>query len=139
MVWLKLQSLRVSKYLALLSAVILAGAAFSSEARSEGIAGSWRGGGTMIYASGDRERASCSAHYSGSGPVVSLNATCASASGSVSQSATLRKTGANSYAGSFFNSQYNVSGSIFIVVHGNTQSVSIRGDGMSASLTLRRL
>jgi hypothetical protein len=107
------------------------------EARSEGIAGSWSGGGTVTYASGQRERARCHAHYSGGGSSVSVSATCATPSGSVSQSARLRKVGANSYAGSFFNSQYNTSGSIHVTVHGNTQSVSLRSASGSANLTLR--
>jgi hypothetical protein len=62
---------------------------------------------------------------------------CATPSGSVFQSARLRKVGANSYAGSFFNSQYNTGGTIHVTVHGNTQSVSLRSSAGSASLTLR--
>ncbi len=107
------------------------------EARAEGLAGSWSGGGVVTYASGQRERARCQAHYSGGGGAVSVTATCATPSGSVSQSARLRRVGANSYAGSFFNGQYNTSGSIYVTVHGNSQSVSLRSQSGSASLTLR--
>ncbi len=107
------------------------------EARAEGLAGSWSGGGIVTYASGQRERARCNAHYSGDGNVVSVSATCATPSGNVSQSANLRRVGANSYAGSFFNSEFNTSGSIHVTVHGNTQSVSLRSQSGSASLTLR--
>ncbi len=109
------------------------------EARSEGssLSGSWRGGGTVIFSDGHRERASCSAHFSQAGAHVSLSARCATASGSVDQSASLRRTGPNSYSGSFFNPQYNVSGRIYITVHGNTQNVSLRSGSGSASLTLR--
>jgi hypothetical protein len=110
------------------------------EARSEvaSLAGSWSGGGIVVYSSGDRERASCRAHYSGSGSHYSLSATCATPSGSISQNASIRKTGANSYSGSFFNSQFNVSGSIHVTVNGNIQHVRLSSSSGSASLTLRR-
>ncbi len=110
------------------------------QARSEpgALAGTWSGGGIVEYVTGNRERARCRANYSGGSSTISINATCATPSGSISQYARLRKTGANSYAGTFFNSQYNLSGSIHVVVHGNTQSVSIASGSGSASLSLRR-
>ena len=110
------------------------------QVRSEpvALAGTWSGGGIVEYATGSRERARCQANYSAGSSTVSVNATCATPSGSVSQYARLRKTGANSYAGTFFNSQYNTSGSMHVVVHGNTQSVSISSGSGSASLSLRR-
>ena len=110
------------------------------QARSESatLAGTWIGGGVVAYPTGDRERARCQANYSGGSSTVSVNATCATPSGSVSQYARLRKTGANSYSGTFFNSQYNMTGSIQVVIHGNTQSISISSGSGSASLSLRR-
>ena len=110
------------------------------QAKSEpaALAGTWSGGGIVAYATGSSERARCQANYSAGAATVSVNATCATPSGSISQYARLRKTGANSYAGTFFNSQYNTSGSIHVVVHGNTQSVSIASGSGSASLSLRR-
>ena len=123
---------------ALASALSVSTVSFA-EARGEGgsIAGSWSGGGIVSYASGQRERARCHASYSGGGGSVMMSGSCATPSGSVFQSARLRRVGANSYAGSFFNSQYNTSGSIHVTVHGNTQSVSLRSSAGSASLTLR--
>jgi hypothetical protein len=110
------------------------------EARSESatLAGTWIGGGVVAYVTGGRERARCQANYSGGSSTISVNATCATPSGSISQFARLRKTGVNSYAGTFFNTQYNTSGSIHVIVHGNTQSVSIASGSGSASLSLRR-
>jgi len=110
------------------------------QARSEPamLSGTWQGGGVVEYATGSRERARCQANYSAGSTTVSVNATCATPSGSVSQSARLRKTGANSYAGTFFNPQYNTTGSMHVVVHGNTQSVSISSGSGSASLSLKR-
>ena len=122
------------------AAVLLVSVLAAPQAKSEGAAlsGSWSGGGIVVYSSGERERARCRAHYSAqSASRVSVNATCATPSGSVTQSASLRKTGANSYSGTFFSSQYNVSGSIHVVVHGSSQSVTLRSGSGSASLTLR--
>ncbi|MBI4724896.1 MAG: hypothetical protein HY765_07940 [Rhodomicrobium sp.] len=125
--------------LAVFGAIFFASALTTAQARKEGVSlsGSWRGGGTVLYSSGQRERARCRAHFSQSDGRVSLNAVCATPSGSVSQTASLRRVGANRYAGSFFNPQYNVSGSIYIVVRGNTQSVTLRSGNGSASLVLR--
>ena len=130
---------RGGKYWAIAAALSLSLLAMP-EARSESatLAGTWIGGGVVAYATGGRERARCQANYSGGSSTISVNATCATPSGSISQFARLRKTGANSYAGTFFNAQYNTSGSIHVVVHGNTQSVSIASGSGSASLSLRR-
>jgi hypothetical protein len=119
--------------------VVLIAAAFAAQpARSEtNISGSWSGGGVVRYSDGQSERARCRAHFSQSGARVSLEAHCATASGSVDQSASLRRVGPNSFAGSFYNQQFNVSGSIHITIHGNTQTVSLRSSSGSATLTLR--
>jgi hypothetical protein len=50
----------------------------------------------------------------------------------------LRSVGGNSYLGSFYNSEYGISGSIHVVVRGNTQSVQLTSDAGSASLQLSR-
>jgi hypothetical protein len=108
-------------------------------APAAGLAGSWSGGGWVSFASGSKERARCHAHYSRQSETsYTLSATCATASGKALQTATLRKVGANSYSGGFQNSEYNISGNIYVVVHGNTQSVRLSGGGASASLSLSR-
>ncbi len=134
-----LKVLRTAVFGAALASALTVSVPSFAEARGEGgsIAGSWSGGGTVVYASGQRERAHCRASYSGGGGSVMMSGNCATPSGSVFQSARLRRVGANSYAGSFFNSQYNTSGSIYVSVHGNTQSVNLRSSSGSASLTLR--
>jgi hypothetical protein len=45
---------------------------------------------------------------------------------------------ANRFRGSFHNMEYNVTGSIRVVLHGDSQSVTLTGDSGSASLTLSR-
>ena len=109
-----------------------------STAEPGGLTGSWSGGGWVSFASGSKEKARCHARYSGGGGSYTVTATCATASGKASQTATVYKTGGNSYKGSFVNSQYNVRGSIRVVVHGKSQSVSLSGDGASAQLSLSR-
>jgi hypothetical protein len=108
-------------------------------ARAVSLAGSWSGGGWVSFATGTRERARCRARYSPrSASSYALSATCATASGSVTQDASLRRVGANSYAGSFYNSQYDISGRIQVTVRGDGQSVTISSGSGSASLSLSR-
>jgi hypothetical protein len=103
------------------------------------LAGSWSGGGWVSFASGTKERARCRARYSpAGGKSYELSATCATASGKASQSATVYEVSPNRFRGSFYNSDYNVSGSIRVVLRGNSQSVTLSGDSGSASLSLSR-
>ncbi len=139
MIAIHAQLRKVGRYWVIAAALPL-GLLAVPQARSEpaALAGTWSGGGVVEYITGSRERARCQANYSAGSSTVSINATCATPSGSISQYARLRKIGANSYAGTFFNSQYNTSGSIHVVVHGNNQSVSIASGSGSAALSLRR-
>jgi hypothetical protein len=50
----------------------------------------------------------------------------------------LRNVGGNSYQGSFYTSEYNISGTIYVVVRGNKQSVQLSSSAGSASLQLSR-
>jgi hypothetical protein len=67
-----------------------------------------------------------------------LQATCATSSGKASQTATVYKVSNNRYRGSFYNSDYNVRGTIRVAVSGSSQSVDLSGDGASASLSLHK-
>jgi hypothetical protein len=110
-----------------------------SRGESDLLAGLWSGGGTVTYASGDRERARCHAHYVPRGSLrVAVTATCATPSGSVSQTALLAKTGEGHYAGRFHNEQFSVSGSIQVIVKGSSQLVRLFSSSGSALLTLSR-
>ena len=68
----------------------------------------------------------------------SANASCATASGRVDQTASLRRVSDNAFEGVFHNAEYNVSGFLRVVVSGSSQSVSLNGGGASASLRLNR-
>jgi hypothetical protein len=110
-----------------------------SRGESDLLAGLWSGSGTVTYASGDRERARCRAHYVPRGSRrIAVTATCATPSGSVSQTALLAKTGEGRYSGRFFNEQYSVSGTIQVIVNGSSQLVRLFSSSGSALLTLSR-
>ncbi|MGH6815605.1 MAG: hypothetical protein ACREC6_07870 [Hyphomicrobiaceae bacterium] len=122
--------------LAAFAALWLPSGAFGQSARLEG---SWSGGGSVTFATGSSEAVRCRAHYSKkSNTVYTLRGTCATSSARVSQTATLNKVGTNSYRGSFYNSEYDVSGTIHVIVHGNSQSVRLSSSSGGATLTLTR-
>jgi hypothetical protein len=102
--------------------------------------GSWRGTGTISYFWGATEHARCRANYSRTSEIsYSLKAVCMTPSGKAAQTAILRMSSENSYTGNFDNREYNVRGTIRIVVRGPTQFVTLSSDTASGSLTLTRL
>ncbi len=104
-----------------------------------GLEGSWSGGGTVVLPSGERERARCRASFRRQGGnSFAMNATCATASTRISQSAALNRTSANRYSGEFYNPEYAVGGSIAIVVSGNKLTATLSGGGGSALFHLSR-
>ncbi len=123
----------------LIAGLAIAGLAVEGQAMAQSLEGSWRGGGSVAFASGQRERAQCRAHYRrASSSSYSLMATCATPSGRATQTAIVRRVGGNTYEGRFHNSEYNVSGTIYVTVGGNRQSVRLMSDSGSASFELRR-
>jgi len=124
----------------LLFALILAALALDNVgAQSASLDGSWSGGGSVTFASGEREAVRCRARYSRSSQTsYFVTATCATASGRATQTAMLRHVGANNYRGNFHNSEYGVSGTISVVVSGNRQSVRLNSEAGSGQLELRR-
>ena len=129
--------MRVTYLSALALGLVTAGA--PSWAQAAGLEGSWSGGGTVRFASGAQEQARCRAHYSRrSNAVYVLRATCATASGKAAQSATLQKVGDNRYSGTFYNSEYDISGRIYVILRGSSQSVRLTSSSGSASFRLSR-
>jgi hypothetical protein len=101
--------------------------------------GAWSGGGSVSFASGAKEQARCRAHYRRAGGTsYTLNATCATPSGRAAQTATVRLVGENRYSGSFYNSEYAISGMINVVVHGSSQTVRLNSGSGSAVINLSR-
>lgn len=122
-----------------LAALLVSATFVPGEAEPGGLAGSWSGGGWVSFSSGTKEKARCRAHYSRtSATSYSVTATCATKSGKASQTATVYKVTDSRYKGSFYNTDYNVRGTIRVVVSGSSQDVSLAGDGASASLHLSK-
>src|SRR5215470_20266571 len=124
---------------ALAAALMLSGlphignAQVSKKLRVASLEGSWSGGGTVTFASGAKEQARCRAHFSRAGKdSYTVNATCATVSGRAAQTARVHQVGNNRYSGSFYNSEYSISGVINIVVHGSSQTVRLISDSASA-------
>lgn len=110
-----------------------------SPASAQSPSGSWAGGGTIIYPSGERERARCRATFRHSGGGVFMHAVCATASVRVTQSAALSRLTSSTYSGEFTNTEYGIQGSIRIKMHGSSRmSASLTGGGGSAHFSLNR-
>lgn len=123
---------------ALVGGIGLLGVA-TTPASAQSILGSWSGGGMIVFPSGEKERARCRATFRPTGGGgVSMNGVCATASVRVSQSASLSRLTANTYSGEFFNTEYNIAGSIRIRVHGNRLNASLNGGGGTAEFVLGR-
>jgi hypothetical protein len=116
--------------------IVLPSAGNSQTIRLEG---EWNGAGSVAFGSGNRERARCRAHYRRqSANSYVLRATCATPSGRASQTATLYRVGENRYSGGFYNDEYGVSGRIYVVVRGSSQSVKLSSSSGSGSFRLSR-
>ena len=102
--------------------------------------GAWSGGGEVAFAvTGSRERARCRAHYNRrTKDSYAMQATCATASGKAAQTATVHRVGENRYRGTFHNPDYDITGTIFVVVNGNSQSVRLTSSSGSALFRLSR-
>lgn len=110
-----------------------------SPASAQTIVGSWSGSGTIVFPSGEQERARCRATFRpAAGGDVTMTGVCATASVRVSQSATLSRMTHNTYHGDFFNTEYNLSGSIRIRLQGNRINASLNGGGATAQFVLGR-
>lgn len=114
-------------------------AAGAGEAAAQSPVGSWAGGGTIIYPSGEKERARCRATFrSSGGGGLAMRAVCATASVRVIQNAALSRLTSSTYSGEFTNTEYGISGSIRIRIRGNKLSASLNGGGGSAHFSLNR-
>lgn len=119
-------------------AALMAGAALTPAFADPDLAGSWKGGGTVTFSSGAKEKARCRARFSPSGArAYDISATCATQSGTVSQTAFVRGRG-SSYRGTFYNPEFDTSGKIQISVSGQSQVVRLTSDKGSAVIRLSR-
>lgn len=132
----RISRLRVLAFVASVGVLSAAGGAARAESS---LSGSWSGGGAFTLSSGATEKARCRASYTKSGGKRFLmSATCATSSASVNQAATLVQTGANRYAGSFYNAEYGTGGSISVTVSGSSQSIRLSGAAGSGRFSLKK-
>ena len=108
-----------------------------AQADPTAVEGSWRGAGTLTLMWGAKQPARCLAEYKRTSETsYTLRAVCNTASMRVAQTATLYPVGENRYRGTFHNKDYNISGTIHLVVRSSEQSVVLRSDVASALFTL---
>ena len=106
-------------------------------AHADSFAGLWRGSGYVNPVEGQREKVRCRVVYRRlSADRYGVTARCATQSVNIDQSGEVRRTGRNSYAGTFYNMEYNVRGRIRVRVSGNRQSVTLNSPQGSGRLTL---
>ena len=125
----------------LVAAIVCSIPAHDADAQQQqaSLEGAWSGSGRIVFPSGEAERASCRASFSRrAANSFRMSAVCATPSVRLVQSATVERVSANSFAGSFFNSEYNVSGDISITLRGDRLSAQLSGGGGSASFALGR-
>lgn len=135
-----MQKAALSMFLSVASGVLLLAApsAVTPALAEADLSGSWRGSGTVRFNSGATEQARCRATFSPSGQrAYDVSATCASQSGTVSQTAFIRGRGSN-YRGTFYNPEFDTSGKIQISVSGGSQVVKLSSSKGSAVIRLSR-
>lgn len=123
----------------LLGFLLFAGAPLTATSAPGVLGGTWHGNGWVSFSSGSREPARCRVQISEqSARTFAVRAVCATESGRVSQQAVVRKAGGNSYVGSFYNAEYDVSGSIHLSVRGATATARLTSHSGSAVISLSR-
>ena len=129
------------KGLTLSAVVAMAAAAMvptATRADPESLEGAWSGGGSVNFASGSKERAKCRANFSRSSATsYRISGTCATQSGKVTQNSEVFKTTANRYRGNFHNPEFDISGTIAIVVNGRSMTATLSTTSGTGVLNLR--
>jgi hypothetical protein len=68
----------------------------------------------------------------------SISAVCATPSTRIAQVGRVQLVTANGYEGRFYNSEYDVTGNIWITLRGNQLTARLTGGGATGTLSLRR-
>ncbi len=122
-----------------IATLLVSGFAATGQAQAPNLEGSWSGGGSVSFSSGAKEQARCRANYRRrTSSSYTLRAVCATPSARAEQTATVRQVGSNRFEGSFYNSEYNISGTIYIVVRGAIQNVRLTSEAGWAHFRLSR-
>jgi hypothetical protein len=130
---------RTALVAATMTAGLAVGASSAAMAQTASLAGSWSGGGRVIYPSGDSERVRCRATFRPAGlRTFRMSAICATPAARIAQMAQVRRVSASSYTGQFINREHDISGTINITVRGSRLSAALTGGGGRAIMTLSR-
>lgn len=114
-------------------------AAPTTPAYAVSLEGNWSGSGHVKPKSGQRERVRCRVSYARqSAKVYFVSATCATASTTIRQTGQLLMVNPNRYVGDFYNSAYDISGRVRVIVRGASQTVTFSSASGSGSMTLRK-
>jgi hypothetical protein len=123
---------------AIVGIAAVAAAPAATLADPESLEGTWSGGGSVNFASGSTERAKCRASFSRSSATsYRVSGTCATQSGKVTQNSEVFKTTANRYRGNFHNPEFDISGTIAIVVNGRSMTATLTTSSGTGVINLR--
>jgi hypothetical protein len=120
-------------------AILAQGSAHPAIAQAANLQGTWSGSGRVVFPSGESERARCRATFrQQSARSFNMSAVCATSSARVAQTARVRRTSPSTFEGQFYNSEYEISGTIHITVRGSRLSASLSGGGGRGNFSLSR-
>ena len=129
--------MRTSVVVLALAGVLLTGSNDTASAAS--IEGSWRGSGYISPASGKREKVRCRVTYKRlTKKVFRVVAVCASTAGKIRQTGEVLRVNSTRYVGDFYNSEYDVSGRVRVIVRGSRQTVSFSSKTGKGRIKLRK-
>lgn len=111
----------------------------SVSADAAGLRGTWSGAGYFHAKAGKRERVRCIVRYDQETVrVFGVQATCASSAGSIRQTGEVLKIRNNTYAGDFYNRQFDIRGRVRVTVKGGRQTVTFSSSDGGGRLTLSK-
>ncbi len=129
----------MARSLVVLAAVVSIAASSAPAAAESILEGNWSGSGYVQPSNGERENVTCKVNYHQLNDTVhAVKATCASASMKIVQTGQISTVREGRYIGDFANLEYNISGSVRVVVSGNTQNVTFTSASGGGTLALKR-
>jgi hypothetical protein len=130
----------MNRRLLMAAAVLFAASIASSESQAQsgpfaGLAGSWRGGGTVALDDGSTERIRCRANYAVSGSTMQMSLTCASDAYKFNLAANVEAQG-NAITGTWSEASRNVFGTLQGRGGGGSFQVVASSAGFNANISL---
>ncbi len=101
--------------------------------------GAWRGSGYVKPTDGESRRVECEVRFVPQGSkVVAVSATCRSNATTIHQTGQLSVVTPERYIGDFYNSEFDISGRIRVVVKGSSSTVMFSGPRGHGNLNLMK-